>query len=171
MTISPDFRDAVAANDIRLVRIMMKDSMTLDPSFTEFDVLSDYASSNMTDLYDQHDGEIFPEDKAKWDKDLMNEQMVNVIYNFSTERISFLRSICKVVYAEKLERIGIRENTDAPVAPECKGGQRKYIGAGVAAVGGIVAVAGIVTSETAIIVAGAAAVVVGGAIILSDSQK
>lgn len=171
MTISPDFRDAVAANDTRLVRIMMKDSMTLDPSFAEFDALSDYASASMTDLYDQHDGEIFPEDKAEWDKDLMNEQMVNVIYNFSSERISFLRSICKVVYAEKLERMGIQEKTAASIAPERKGVQRKHVGAGVAVAGGIVAVAGIVTSETAIIVAGAAAVVVGGALILSDNKK
>lgn len=169
MVVTPEFREAISAGNTRLVRIMLKDSITIDPSFSKFDELSDYASARLHDLYDEHDGEVFPADVSACTVDLLDEQMVSLIYNFSKERVNFLRKICAVLYPEKSPATpNSTESNHSPVENHLA---KKHIGAGVAVAGGIVAAAGIVTSETAIIVAGAAAVLVGGALILSDIKS
>ena len=169
MVVTPEFREAISAGNTRLVRIMLKDSITIDPSFSKFDELSDYASTRLPNLYDEHDGEVFPADVSAYTVDLLDEQMVSLIYNFSIERVDFLREICAVLYPEKSQATPI--NTESNHSPVESHVSKKQIGAGVAVAGGIVSVAGIVTSETAIIVAGAAAIVVGGALILSDIKS
>ena len=105
MNISQDFINAVAEKDLMMVHIMLKDSMVVDPTFKEFDTLLVYAENNLEELYDEHDGEVFSNDLSAWTKDYLAEQMVNVVTNFSKERVEFLKNICKHLYSARAEKI------------------------------------------------------------------
>lgn len=43
--------------------------------------------------------EIFDHDKDNWNKDYMNGLMVQVVYNFSHERIKHLKEVVTYVYS------------------------------------------------------------------------
>ena len=182
MNITNEFKEAVSAKDVQLVRIMMKDSMILDPTFEEFDDMASYASDKLPGLFDAHDGKEFDNDQAAWNKDMLNEEMVDLLFNFSKERVNHLREVCKVLYAEKYAKLmdmkkssqsHASSSTYEPfgsLATSSSGAvSRKQIGTGVAVAGGVIAVTGLVASQTAVAIAGAVVAVVGGAMILSDN--
>ena len=165
MALSADFIKAVDSNDTLMTRIMLKDSMLVDLTLNQFKERLAYAESKMSDLYDEHDGEQFSNDITEWDKDMINEQMVKVVTNFSKERIAFLQKLVRTVYAQKAEQADrvefVSEHKSSSVAP-------KAIGAGVAACGAVAAVVGIAASQPVIVAAGVAGVVVGGAVIIAN---
>jgi len=90
--ITSAFTDAVKDNNVRLIRIMMKDSLLLDPSFKQFDEMNRLAK-DVPGLYDEHDGRELDEDPSHWNDDYMNELMVQVISNFSHERVELLKKV------------------------------------------------------------------------------
>jgi hypothetical protein len=94
MVITNAFRNAVSTGDVRGIRIMMKDSLLVDPSFTEFNEMNRIAGS-VTGLYDVHDGSELNGDKSAWNDDYMNKMMVQVVNNFSHERVDHLKEIVK----------------------------------------------------------------------------
>lgn len=89
------FYDAVKTNKKLRVRIMMKDSLLVDPSFKQFATMESVANSSIKDLYDKHDGDKFITDKSKWDDDYMNKLMVQIVNNFSHERINHLKDVVR----------------------------------------------------------------------------
>lgn len=165
MSISVDFTNAVQSQDILLTRIMLKDSMLVDLSLRQFEEKQKYAESQLSDLYDAHDGEKFNEDLTTWSKDLLDEQMVKVVTNFSKERIAFLKKLVRHLYPQQAERAEreafVREHKKESVDPV-------YVGIGLAVGGAAVAVAGVAISQVPVVVAGVAAAAVGGAIILKN---
>lgn len=94
MAITNAFINAVAVGNVRGIRIMMKDSLLVDPTFVEFNQMEQYAR-NMNGLYDEHDGRELKEDEASWNDDYMNKLMVQVVGNFSHERIGRLKEIVR----------------------------------------------------------------------------
>lgn len=94
MSLTKTFYDAVKANDTRKVRIMMKDSLLVDPTFELFNEMEKVASS-LSNLYDVHDGRKFNLDKSTWNDDYMNKLKVQVIGNFSHERIGHLKEVIR----------------------------------------------------------------------------
>lgn len=94
MAITNSFRNAVATGDIRGIRIMMKDSLLVDPTFTEFAEMGSLTQS-ILGLYDPHDGREFESDKSAWNDDYMNKLMVQVVGNFSHERITHLEDVVR----------------------------------------------------------------------------
>ena len=90
MAVTKTFKEAVAKNEIRKVRIMMEDSLLVDPTFQEFEQMTQTVAG-MKGLYDKHDEEPFEMDEDKWTDDYMNKLMVELIYNFSHERIEHLK--------------------------------------------------------------------------------
>ncbi|MDR0869026.1 MAG: hypothetical protein LBP75_11250 [Planctomycetota bacterium] len=94
MAITNSFKNAVAANDVRGIRIMMKDSLLVDPTFVEFNEMDNLAGS-VNGLYDVHDGREFIDDKSAWNDDYMNKLMVQVVGNFSRERMEHLKDVVK----------------------------------------------------------------------------
>ena len=58
MALTRAFYEAVETGNVRRVRIMMKDSLLVDPSFKEFMEMEKVAIS-MQGLYDSHDGRSF----------------------------------------------------------------------------------------------------------------
>ena len=112
MKIDIEFQDAVNNNDINLVRMMLKDSIMIDPTLDMYRVLSSYAEANLSmPLYEKYDGIAFA-DESDWNKDYFNQEMINLIDNFSKERIIHLEKVCKKIYSgcvNKKEKINNRK--------------------------------------------------------------
>ena len=94
MAITDSFRKAADRRDITALRIMMKNSLLEDPTFTEFEEMKRYIG-NLAGLYDDHDGRDFIYDKSLWDDDYMNKLMVQVVGNFSQKRIDHLKEVVR----------------------------------------------------------------------------
>ncbi|WP_196001920.1 hypothetical protein [Clostridium sp. 1001271B_151109_B4] len=94
MALTKAFYEAVNSGNVRRVRIMMKNSFLVDPSFTEFKEMEKVAAS-MQGLYDAHDGRGFEENQDNWDDNYMDKQMVKLISNFSHERISHVKDVVR----------------------------------------------------------------------------
>lgn len=110
MSITKKFRDAVSNNDIRLVRIMIKNDMIVDPSMDELNQMISIAEPKLTTLYDDHNGEVLDYEKSNWTKDYMDQQMVEVVNNFSKERLELLQNICQYLYKDKVSIIFEQKN-------------------------------------------------------------
>ena len=161
--IANEFVNAVESNDVLMARIMLKDSLLVDPTFREFNEMLAYAESKM-DIYEEHDGETLKNDASAWSKDYMNEQLMQLVNNFSKERIALLKRICGKIYAEKAERI----QSERVVTKTNKKITQKEIGIGLAVGGTAAAVVGLATAHTVVTVAGVAVAVVGGVMIATD---
>ena len=176
MSLSNAFREAVNEGNVRLVRIMMKDNLLLDPTFSGFSEM-ERATANLAGLYDPHDGKQFIEDSSEWNDDYMNKLLVEVVLNFSHERIDhlkdvihYLRPVLKKVSAPSHEDKARHEYNNSPNANYQREKRRAqengdYRGAKIAAGTVICAVAGGVVASVAgaTVVGGVAAgAVVGG---------
>lgn len=99
-----NFKNAVDSNNIGLVRIMLKDSLMIDPTGKIFDELLNYAQESLeSKLLEKHDGEKFIYDKKFWTEDYFNQEMIKLLDNFSLERINFLKEVCKFIYADYIK--------------------------------------------------------------------
>lgn len=100
--------------DILSIRIMLKDRITLDPTFKEFYEIDNYIKENHSDIYikiyEKYDEKEFEKDPTKWDKDYLNKECVRLVINFSKERVNHLRKVCKVVYKERIDSINQERN-------------------------------------------------------------
>ncbi|MHC1685931.1 MAG: hypothetical protein AB6733_23875 [Clostridiaceae bacterium] len=94
MALTSAFKEAVSTGNVRRVRIMMKDSMLNDPTFSEFNAMKN-AAQDLSGLYDRHDGRNLNYDKSTWDDSYMNELMVQIVGNFSHERVEHLQDVVK----------------------------------------------------------------------------
>ena len=94
MALTEAFYEAVTSGNTMRVHIMMKDSLLMDLSFLQFKEMED-AAKHMQGLYVEHDGRDFNMDKTAWTDDYMNKLMVQVISNFSHERIDHLQDVIR----------------------------------------------------------------------------
>lgn len=97
MALTQSFYQAVNKKNVRLVRIMMKDSLIVDPSFQQFSEM-EKAAEKVMDIYEPHDGRELEEDRDKWTEEYMDKLMVQVISNFSRERIQNLKAVVRKFY-------------------------------------------------------------------------
>lgn len=158
MALTNAFYKAVEEKNISRVRIMMKNSLLVDPTFDEFDEMETEAASYIDNLYEEHDGKEMVEDKSKWTDEYMHKVMTDVLFNFSRERIDHLKEV--ITYLNPGEDRNDIEEVVRPVD------MRKGAGAAAGAViGGVVAYAA--GAATAGVVAGVA----GGAVIGGVAAK
>jgi len=94
MIVAESINNAISEGDIKSIRLMMKNSLLVDPSFAEFDEMSRLAG-NVRGLYDAHDGRELSQDKYAWNDDYMNNLMVQVVDNFSHERLDHLKEVVR----------------------------------------------------------------------------
>lgn len=187
MALTNAFYEAVNSNDVCLVRIMMKDSLLVDLTFKEFEEMEKVATQSMKDLYDEHDGRKFELNEENWNDKYMNKQMVQVVNNFSHERIKhlkdvvhYLRPIAKT--EQNIRKTQMKKDTKTN-RKTCSYEEQKhrdqqegrYIGTKVATGAVVGAVAGGVLASTAgvTIVGGAVVggVVVAGGIVIYENVK
>jgi hypothetical protein len=114
MPVTTDFTNAVRDKNVRRVRIMMKDSLIRDPSFAEFEEMSREAEKGLgtRTLYDRHDGENFSLNKSDWNKTYMNNQLVDLMSNFSRERLNHLKTVCSFIYADEIQNMKQRNREE-----------------------------------------------------------
>lgn len=96
MPLTNAFWRAVKSNDIVSLRIMMKNSLLVDPSFKEFNEMKK-ATAGVKGLWEEHDGgKEFITDKSKWDDNYEAELMTKLIMsNFSHERINHFKEVIR----------------------------------------------------------------------------
>lgn len=97
MGLTNTFYNAVNSGDLVMIRIMMKNSLLADPTFTQFNEM-EKAAGLLPHLYVEHDGKPLNMDKKSWNDDYMNELMVQVIDNFSRERVKHLKAVVRELH-------------------------------------------------------------------------
>ena len=177
MALTNAFYEAVKSGNVRRVRIMMQDSLLVDPTFTEFNAM-EKAAASMVGLYDEHDGKELVEDRTLWNDDYMDKVMVKVLSNFSHERIDhlkevirYLRPVTKTVTSQKEQTSSHNYSSthqEGSYEEEKRRCQERgdYLGAKIGA-GAVVgaAVGGIIASVAGAPVAGVSGGVVAGAVV------
>lgn len=94
------FKEAVMALDIARVRMMMKNSLTMDVTFRQFQEMLDYAVARIPGLIEVHDGTKF-EGKTTWNEEYASDIKADLIDNFSSERIKHIKEVQNFVYKDK----------------------------------------------------------------------
>lgn len=176
MALTNAFYEAVQSGNVRRVRIMMQDSLLVDPTFTEFNAM-EKAASSMVGLYDEHDGKELVEDRNLWDDDYMDKVMVKVLSNFSHERIDHLKEVVRYLRPVAITVAPEKDQTSHHNYSTTRQGSYEeekrrcqergdYLGAKIGA--GVVvgaAVGGVITSVAGAPVAGVIGGVVAGAVV------
>ena len=170
MALTKSFYEAVSEGNVLRIRIMMKDSLLVDPTFREFAEMEKETAS-IKGLYDEHDGSAFNTNKETWNDEYMNILMVEVVENFSHERIEHLKDVVRYLYpvpktvqntrtSEKNKNTKTNRKTCSYEEQKYRDQQQgRYIGTKVATGAVIGAVAGGVVASTA------GATVVGGVVV------
>ena len=94
MALTNAFQEAVVEKNVQKIRIMLKDSLLVDPSFERFNEM-ERAASSVDNLYVEHDGRELSEDHNVWDDAYMDKLMVQVVGNFSHERVEHLKKVVR----------------------------------------------------------------------------
>lgn len=97
MAITNAFREAVENGNMIGIRIMLKDSLLVDPSFKEFAEM-ECLVSQISNFYDIHDGRELIIDESMWDNNYMDKLMVQVVRNFSHERVEHLKKVVRKLH-------------------------------------------------------------------------
>lgn len=105
MAITNEFMDAVQSGNMMRVRIMLKDSLLIDPTAAQFDEMELHAAEKMGNIYTEHDGEKLDFDVSAWNEDYLNRQMVTAVNSFSKERIALLKGMARYLYKNKADKI------------------------------------------------------------------
>ncbi len=164
MSLSNDFIEAVESGKSTRVKIMIKNNMLVDKSFSECEEMLAYAERKLPDIYDANNGTQFQTDSSLWNEDYLNDQLVEVVDNFSRERIAHIKEVIKYIYkvdsSKQTQNITEQESTSTT----------RTIG-GVAAIAGTgMVIGGIISTSTALIVAGAVVGAAGVIAIVSDRK-
>lgn len=114
MAVTISFKKAVEDGDVKIVRIMLKESLLADPTFEDFNEKSNYASS-IGGIYAAHDGRELNPDESTWDDDYMNKLMSQLSTNFSKERFDHLKRVVR-----KLRPVAARPQAQASETVSCK---------------------------------------------------
>lgn len=158
MNIREEFKEAVEKNDLTTVRVMIKGSFVIDPTFKKLNEYIKYAEDRLPDLYEEHDDDEF--ENSDWNKDYMNKQLNKLMYNFSKERIAHLKEVCKSIYGERIERIEQRRKEEEN--KQTKSINSTQIATGTVVVGASLFVGGLICAKTAIAIGGAVLLAGGG---------
>jgi hypothetical protein len=160
MKVTDKFKELVNNQDKLGIKIALKDAMLVDPTLDYFEELLSYVSDQGIEIFEEHDGEEFrPIDQ--WNEDYMHDELINLIDNFSRERVSKLRqAVPKVLKTEK----GSEDNHSLQAQPQPQSQQErkishKELGIGLT-VGGVV-IAGFGLATTHLVVAGLGVVTAG----------
>ena len=88
--VTSEFRNAVRENDVLMARIMLKDSLLVDPSFNQFNCMVDYAQDNGLKVWmsDEED------DSFEMDKNEdLNVLLVQLVNCFTIKRVNYIKEL------------------------------------------------------------------------------
>ena len=111
--ISAEFQSAVNGRNLLRTRIMLKDSMVVDPTMEQFNERFLYAKRKLPDLMMPHDGEAFEMDRSKWTTQILSMELVQLVNNFSQERLDYTKQMIQVLYAADAQKIAKQRKNNA----------------------------------------------------------
>lgn len=103
--LSQEFKATVSDKNLLRTRIMLKDSFVVDPTFVQLDEMLSHARVYLPGLFVPFDGECLENDEAKWNDNVMNEELVHLVTNFSETRINHLKKVVSKVLKPEIEKI------------------------------------------------------------------
>lgn len=103
--VSSEFQSSIAEKNLLLARIILKDSMVIDPTFKQFDEMLLYAKARFPEIMVPFDNEPLENDIQKWDIDQMNAELVLLVRNFSDNRILHLKKLISTVRARDIQKL------------------------------------------------------------------
>lgn len=106
MNVEESVKDAINKGDVKGIRIMMKNSLLVDPTFREFSEM-ELLTKDVNGLYEVHDGRVLETDMKLWDDDYMNKMMVQIVGNFSPERVTHLKNIVQHLRPISLDNLNL----------------------------------------------------------------
>lgn len=109
--VSLEFKSAVEDRNLLRIRIMLKDSLVIDPTFVQFDELFAYARMKLPDIVEPFDGEILVNDSSMWNRTEMDRQLVKLVNNFSEKRIQYVKAIVSKVCESDIKKIQAKKQT------------------------------------------------------------
>lgn len=115
--VSDEFKSDVRKGNILKIRIMLKDSLLIDKSFSLFSELSDYAVKNGIEFFMKSKEPIKIADKP-WTVDLMNYELTVLVNDFTKERLDYVKQIIRELYK------GERQAKDFSSRPSNSNGER-----------------------------------------------
>lgn len=95
--ITYEFSEAVKSKNILMIRIMLKDSLLIDKSFSMFEEMRKYAESNGVNFWMEEIGELEMAEKP-WTIDLMNYELVALINDFTKRHLRYVIAIIEYIY-------------------------------------------------------------------------
>lgn len=97
-----DFKETVHNKDFVSVKKMMKNSLTMDLSFKQFQEMLDYILKYQPEIIEKHDGKLF-EEKENWDERYSSVLKVDLLENFSAERIEHIKDVHIYIYRDEIQ--------------------------------------------------------------------
>ena len=97
VVITDAFKRAVDTKNLLGVRIMLKDSLLVDPTYELAKADLEYAKK-LDDLFVPHDGRELESDPSKWNTDYEDREMVRIVSNFSHERWEHLKKVVRKLH-------------------------------------------------------------------------
>lgn len=118
--LSQEFKSAVAANNILRTRIMLKDSLVVDPTFRQANEMLAFAKQAMPGLFVPFDGGALESDPEKWDLELMNLELVQLVGNFSETRLLHIKKVISKVMAVEIQRARVQKSPPQQVCQQAR---------------------------------------------------
>ncbi|NBH16525.1 hypothetical protein D3Z55_03320 [Clostridiaceae bacterium] len=119
--ISEEFRAAVSDNNRLRARVLLKDSLLSDTTFKQFDEMLSYVKDKIPDIMLPFDGKNLEKDSLKWNRELMNLELVKLVSNFSCERVDHLKAvISKVIVGEIPKKTMEKTEQSSENSQNCK---------------------------------------------------
>lgn len=113
-----EFKAAIANHNLLRTRIMLKDSFIVDPTFSQLKEMLAYAMQTMPELLVPFDGETLEENPAKWNQEVMNMELVQLVNNFSEPRIAHLKKVVSKVMDAEIQKAKIQKRKPPYQCPQ-----------------------------------------------------
>lgn len=110
-----EFKSSVESGNLLRTRIMLKDSFVTDPTCVQLDALLSYAKEKLPGIIVPYDGDALENDPSKWDLAVMNLELVQLVNNFSQERIDHLKKVVGTVKREEIQKMKVMRSNELMV--------------------------------------------------------
>lgn len=109
MAISSEFAKTVQEKNVLRTRIMLKDSLLVDKSFSKYKELLTYAEVQGVEVWMTQEDPIEPA-KKPWTLDLMNYELTALVNDFTKAHVQYVQKIITEVYKGE-SALGNRESS------------------------------------------------------------
>lgn len=106
-----EFIDAIEANDVTKVRLLLSDELMLNPHSDKYQEMKEYAEKNLPNLYEEHDGTSLEYDEGNLTMDFLMQIKNDLDFNFSKERLVVFEKVARMV-------LSVKENSLDEAEPE-----------------------------------------------------